>query len=196
MSREELLTLIDRKKVLEERIEQHGLVLKANKTDMTQPLVDADDYPRNDIDVRSVREARHAINCLQTMRRSLLAEIEAAMSALHENARNNNGAEPMETDKARDDALPALKPFAIVESVESGLLAEQMGIGIGDQILQIGSLSTRNFKSLNQIQSVVSNSQGSTIRFLIRKPRTTTDVVLELPIHSHRTRLGIKFKLL
>uniref|UniRef100_A0A182QA98 26S proteasome non-ATPase regulatory subunit 9 n=1 Tax=Anopheles farauti TaxID=69004 RepID=A0A182QA98_9DIPT len=194
MSREDLLKLVERKKELEAQIEEHGLILKANKIDMNQPLVDEDGYPRNDVDVISVRKARHAINCLQTTRRSLMAEIEAAMNALHQNARNNN-VEPMEIDEPSTVAQPALQPFAIVEGVEPGLLAEQMGIKIGDQILQIGSLYARNFKSLNQIQTVLMNSQGKSVRFTIRKPNTTADVILEAPIQSPGTRLGIKFKL-
>lgn len=195
MSREELVKLVNRKKELEVQIEEHGLVLKVNKTDMFQPLTDDEGYPRNDIDVISVRKARHAINCLQTTRLLLMVEIETGLDALHQNARNNNGhAVPMETDSGSVTVQPALQSFAFVESVEPGLLADRMGIQAGDRILQIGSLSARNFKSLNQIQTVLANSQGQNVRFMVRKPYTSADVVLEVPIHPPHTRLGIKFK--
>jgi 26S proteasome non-ATPase regulatory subunit 9 len=39
-------------------------VLQQRGVGMSEPLVDKDGYPRNDIDVYSVRKARHDINCM------------------------------------------------------------------------------------------------------------------------------------
>lgn len=50
---------------------------------MDQPLVDADGFPRNDIDVYQVRHARHRINCSQNDLKALLKEIEKGLAALH-----------------------------------------------------------------------------------------------------------------
>jgi hypothetical protein len=43
-------------------------VLQQRGVGMSEPLVDKDGYPRNDIDVYSVRKARHDINCKITIR--------------------------------------------------------------------------------------------------------------------------------
>lgn len=46
---------------------------------MRDPLVDADGFPRNDIDVYQVRHARHQIINLQNDLKSLLKEIEKGL---------------------------------------------------------------------------------------------------------------------
>ena len=38
-------------------------MLFQNNVDMTSELIDAEGFPRNDIDVYQVRHARHKINC-------------------------------------------------------------------------------------------------------------------------------------
>lgn len=46
---------------------------------MRESLVDADGYPRNDVDVYQVRHARHQINTLQNDLKSLMKEIEKGL---------------------------------------------------------------------------------------------------------------------
>lgn len=46
---------------------------------MRESLIDADGYPRNDIDVYQVRHARHQINTLQNDLKSLMKEIEKGL---------------------------------------------------------------------------------------------------------------------
>lgn len=46
---------------------------------MESPLVDADGFPRNDIDVYQVRHARHQIINLQNDLKALLKEIEKGL---------------------------------------------------------------------------------------------------------------------
>lgn len=53
--------------------------MQNNNIGMRDPLVDADGYPRNDIDVYQVRHARHQINTLQNDLKSLLKEIEKGL---------------------------------------------------------------------------------------------------------------------
>ena len=50
---------------------------------MDQPLVDAEEFPRNDIDIFAVRNARHQINCLQNDLKDLMKEIEKGLEAVH-----------------------------------------------------------------------------------------------------------------
>lgn len=50
---------------------------------MHGPLVDVEGYPRNDIDVHQVRQARQQIICLQNDHKALMTEIEKLMHQLH-----------------------------------------------------------------------------------------------------------------
>uniref|UniRef100_A0A182SXV1 26S proteasome regulatory subunit p27 n=1 Tax=Anopheles maculatus TaxID=74869 RepID=A0A182SXV1_9DIPT len=197
MSREKLLTLSGRKAELEAEIERHGMVLKANKIGMNEPLIDVEGFPLPNIDVISVRKARNAIICLQNDRKVLLKEIENEMVQLFETGRSTASSDVqqqqcqlMEVDD-HTVVSPSLEPFAVVEKVEPGQLADRMGVKIRDMILQIGTLTSQNFKALNQIQTVISNSQGSKLRFVIRKATTGEDVTLEMDFGTQGTRLGI-----
>uniref|UniRef100_A0A182P7J5 26S proteasome non-ATPase regulatory subunit 9 n=1 Tax=Anopheles epiroticus TaxID=199890 RepID=A0A182P7J5_9DIPT len=202
MSREALLSLMKRKKDLETQIEQHGLVLRANNIGMNEPLVDDDGYPLSNVDVVAVRNARHAIICLQNDRKAIMKQIENGMTQVFEQERstNANGQEsrqqqqPMEVDDAGVANAP-LEPFAVVERVDPGQLADRMGITVGDKVLQVGTVTARNFQTMLQVQSVIQNMQGRSLRLVVRKPNNDKDVVIEVNL-TRGSRLGIFMKLI
>lgn len=193
-----------RKAELETAIEQHGLVLKANNIGMNEPLTEPEGFPLSNIDVISIRKARHAIIYLQNDRKMVLKQIEKEMAELFEkekslaaeaNMQQEQQQQPgqsMEVDNNDNDAVStSLEPFAVVEKVDPGQLADRMGVQTQDKILRIGTLTYQNFKTLNQIQTIISNSQGSKIELVIRKANTGKDVTIDLDLGAPGTRLGI-----
>lgn len=62
-ARDRVMKLIQEKDRIESEIRNENAVLAANNVGMDDPLVDADGFPRNDIDVYKVRHARHKIIC-------------------------------------------------------------------------------------------------------------------------------------
>lgn len=60
---------------------------------MQTPLVDADGFPRNDIDVHQVRHARHQIICLQNDLKALMLDIESGLHAVHSQAHQSANGE-------------------------------------------------------------------------------------------------------
>lgn len=52
------------------------------------PLVDEEKFPRSDIDVYAVREARHRIYCLQNDHKEVELEIEKALHDIHQKTTN------------------------------------------------------------------------------------------------------------
>lgn len=61
--RDQVLKLIEEKVRLENDLRENQEILKNNHVDMSEPLVDNQGYPREDIDVYQVRHARHKIIC-------------------------------------------------------------------------------------------------------------------------------------
>ena len=55
LSKERTLALMTRKDSIEAQIEHHISILRANNSTMQSPLVDAEGFPRSDIDVAAVR---------------------------------------------------------------------------------------------------------------------------------------------
>lgn len=98
-----------------------------------QSLVDAEGYPRPDLDVHSIRNARSELARLQTDHKRTMAQIEAAMFELHKEAkaaklaanpnaiqsvqqvrRGDNGVPPPSNDAALAPSAAAAAPMAVI----------------------------------------------------------------------------------
>uniref|UniRef100_A0A914VDZ1 Nas2 N-terminal domain-containing protein n=1 Tax=Plectus sambesii TaxID=2011161 RepID=A0A914VDZ1_9BILA len=62
-TKEEVKKLMDDRDELDKQLADHFAILKVNNVDMETPLVDAEGFPRADIDVYAVREARNKVIC-------------------------------------------------------------------------------------------------------------------------------------
>lgn len=62
-ARDRVMKLIQDKDRIEGEIREQTAILETNNVGMDDPLVDAEGFPRNDIDVYKVRHARHRIIC-------------------------------------------------------------------------------------------------------------------------------------
>lgn len=88
--KEEVMKLIEKKEQIERAINDCGHILSANKNvGMNESLLDAEGFPRNDIDVYAVRQARCQIICLQNDLKSIMKEIERGLIDVHAEARIN-----------------------------------------------------------------------------------------------------------
>ena len=68
-TKEEVLELMEKRKALEEELLAWNSILESEGgVGMHGPLVDSEDYPRNDIDVAKVREARHKVKSKQAFK--------------------------------------------------------------------------------------------------------------------------------
>lgn len=91
--KEQVMKLINQKDRIEKMINDYGRILQANgNVGMNERLVDESGFPRNDIDVYQVREARHQIICMQNDLKTLMKEIEDGLIAVHTEAAINTDA--------------------------------------------------------------------------------------------------------
>ncbi|RWS25722.1 26S proteasome non-ATPase regulatory subunit 9-like protein [Leptotrombidium deliense] len=82
--REELLELNKKRDKIDKEIKDWQAVLQSQKVGMNDPLVDAEGFPRNDIDVYQVRTARNKIICLQNDGKEVMRQIEEKLYKYHE----------------------------------------------------------------------------------------------------------------
>ena len=85
-----LKSLMQKRTDLETQIE--ALSSTGSTAHFGEPLVDADGFPRADVDVHGARIARQSLAHLQTDHVSVMKEIEKAMFALHAEAKRNKQA--------------------------------------------------------------------------------------------------------
>lgn len=80
-----------KKEQIERSINDSGHILMANKNvGMNESLLDAEGFPRADIDVYAVRQARHQIICLQNDLKAIMKEIEQGLINVHAEARTSS----------------------------------------------------------------------------------------------------------
>ena len=81
--REQLLKLNTSRNKIESDIKEYMEVLKTQGVDMKEPLVDTEGFPRNDVDVYTIRTARNKIITLENDCRDVMRQIERKLQEFH-----------------------------------------------------------------------------------------------------------------
>lgn len=119
-------SLIARKDALEVELEAQGSILKANNTDMRQPLVDREGFPRDDLDVWAVRKARVRIIELRNDLAALMDEIAKTLETVYRRSPppqaegEGAGLSGATTTASGETTISELLPFARVNGVAPG----------------------------------------------------------------------------
>ncbi|XP_065081586.1 26S proteasome non-ATPase regulatory subunit 9 [Ochlerotatus camptorhynchus] len=201
-SRDAVLELMRQKEKLEQKISDQGRVLEANQVGMTDPLVDDSGFPRSDIDVYQVRQARHQIICLQNDLKALMKQIESGLHTVHAETaaqQQENLASTkllaMETDSEAEGPSSSrkvrpVKPIVKVNLVSEGSPAQDAGIALRDEIIEFGTVNASNFRDLSQIAVLVRSCENKTVPVKVRRDGKLVDLVLTPKTWSGRGLLG------
>ncbi|KAL8180114.1 UNVERIFIED_CONTAM: 26S proteasome non-ATPase regulatory subunit 9 [Gekko kuhli] len=161
--------LLKKKDEIEAQIKAYYEVLEDQRgVGMSEPLVDVEGYPRADVDVYQVRTARHNIICLQNDHKALMKEVEQALHQLHAREKEKREKDEAEarTEAGSQSEAPPL-PFARVNAISPGSPASMSGLQVDDEIVEFGSVNTRNFQSLQNIATVVQHSEGRPVSLTV-----------------------------
>jgi len=90
MSKDKIKEKIAERDNIDDQLKCLHEVLKSNGVDMKTPLVDEEGFPINELDIISIRKARHSIICLMNDRKKVTDDIESMLIELHEKARTNS----------------------------------------------------------------------------------------------------------
>ncbi|XP_033901740.2 26S proteasome non-ATPase regulatory subunit 9-like [Acipenser ruthenus] len=166
---EDVQNLVKKKDEIEEQIKAYYDVLEDQKgVGMTGPLVDAEGFPRGDIDVYQVRNARHNVACLQNDHKEIMQQTEEALYRLHAYEREKREKDKTQAKaEALEQDLPLPHPFAKVDAVTPGSPASISGLQVGDEIFEFGTVNSLNFQNLQNIASVVQHSEGKPLSIAV-----------------------------
>lgn len=160
-------------------------------------MVDAEGFPRADIDVRSVRLARTQILCLQNDLKELTKLIEAGLEKYFKESKEtltSTKLPPEIRDESTSSTSPVASvpqvPIVTVNLVTPGSPAEEAGIQVRDQITAFGTITSYNFKDLAQIGELVKNSQNQQVRVKVKRDNKYEDLILIPKTWSGRGLLG------
>lgn len=105
---------------------------------LKEPLVDAEGYPRADLDLYRVRSQRGRHATIRTDHKALMKKVEAllhiAMAAPPEDARKT----PPPTPAVHEPAPPTNAPFASITEVRDNSPAAAAGLRLGDLVVMFG----------------------------------------------------------
>ena len=169
--------LSEERNVIQADIDSHSDVLRReNNVGMDGPLVDAEQYPRSDIDVVAVRTSRQQVIMLTNDMRDVMGRIERALFKLHElmprqeNTRND----------VREEVRPPTRPpFLRVHGVLPDSPAYNSGLRDGDVICQIGSLHKDNFSNLGDVAEIVKLSVNKAVPVKVIRDGTPKTIALK-----------------
>ncbi|XP_071387801.1 26S proteasome non-ATPase regulatory subunit 9 isoform X1 [Centroberyx affinis] len=165
---DDVRNLIKKKDEIEEQIKAYYDVLEDQGVGVEGPLVDAEGYPRADVNLYQIRTARHNISCLQNDHKAIMVEIEEALHKLHAREKAKREQDEAEAQaEAMDHEVTLPPPFARVDAVTQGSPACGAGLRVGDEIIEFGTVNTGNFQSLQNIASVVQHSEGKPLRVAV-----------------------------
>jgi len=188
---EDVKNLVKKKDNIEEQIKAYYDVLEDQGVGMEGPLVDAEGYPRADVNVYQIRMARHSISCLQNDHKAIMVEIEEALHRLHAKEKAKRDQDEAEAQAESMDQEVSLPPaFARVDAVTQGSPACRAGLRVGDEIIEFGSVNTANFQNLQNIASVVQHSEGKPLSIAVIRNGQRNQMSLTPQRWSGRGLLG------
>lgn len=191
VTRDTLARLKQKKNVIEREINELGGVLESQKNvGMHESLVDAEGYPRLDVDVYQVRHARHRIICLQNDHKAVMKEIEQCLHAFHANNKPPDWSASQDVEMADAEPQQNTTPFAKVNEVSQNSPAELAGLAPGDLLIKFGSITKDNFTGLPSIASVVQHSVGQSIEVVVERNNKAISLHLTPNTWSGKGLLG------
>ncbi|KNC52569.1 proteasome 26S subunit [Thecamonas trahens ATCC 50062] len=197
MSRAELAALYDERSALEASMAALASTLTGEGgPGLSGNLVDSNGFPRDDIDVVTVRQTRNTLARMKTDHRALSKRIEDGVFALMAAGSSSAGGREDGKGKAEAEARASvagedaresgplaatagLAPIAVVNSVADNSPAAAAGLCVGDAIVSIGDIDARNWGgAMGPIGSLVANSEGKALTVVVE--RGSKSLALEL----------------
>jgi 26S proteasome non-ATPase regulatory subunit 9 len=171
-------SLITKKDTIQQEMEAQLAILTSNSCTIQTALIDAQGFPRADIDVFAVRHARVRIIELRNDLAAIMDEIAKALENVYR---------PDETAKItitrEPDSDTELRPFARVDGIAPRSPAAECGLMPGDAILRFGHLTSKSFasNSLQPIAELVASHENRPVEMLIRRTSNTPITLSFIP---------------
>lgn len=188
--REEVLSLMNQKDAIESEIKELTGILTKNGVGMNDSLVDGEDFPINSIDIYQVRNARHRIICLQNDHKNLMKIIENGLQGYYGACPQQcvSQVQPMDVD--RKEVTNYTVPFAKITIVSENSPAETSGLHVNDEIVEFGSINSKNFRNITDIATLVQHSENSRVNLKAKRGDKFINLILVPKKWSGKGLLG------
>ncbi|KAJ7095848.1 hypothetical protein B0H15DRAFT_774817 [Mycena belliarum] len=164
--------LYRQKQNIEAELSAQASILSSNAgSTLNSPLIDADGFPRTDIDIYAVRNARIRIIELRNDLTGVMNSLAIALQSVYD---------PALAVPESPQPSTSGKPFAKVDGVSPGSPAAEAGLSRGDLVVKFGPLTQGSFSSssLKPLVELVAAHENRSIPLKVQ--RAQNDVFLSL----------------
>ncbi|KAJ7863091.1 hypothetical protein B0H14DRAFT_2739269 [Mycena olivaceomarginata] len=162
---------------------QAGILSLNNGSTMNSPLIDAEGFPRADIDIYAVRNARQRIIELRNDLAAVMNNLSLALQSVYDPA-----LAPPDPPQSSTES----KPFAKVDGVSPGSPAAEAGLQREDLVVKFGSLTQQSFSSssLKPLVDVVAAHENRSIPLKVLRSEQFVFLSLTPKVWGGRGLLG------
>jgi len=186
------LGLMAQKDSIEAQLKSHLSILTSNNVTMATQIVDAQGFPRADIDIVAVRSSRVRVIELRNDLKKVVDDLAVALEDFHKAEPVPPASQPATTSSDRtansleSGALLSgpLKPFARVDGVAPRSPASVAGLLRGDLVLSFGPLDSSAFlntSSLQPLAELVAAHENSPLPVQVVRQDNTTLTLTFVP---------------
>ncbi|KAK8950012.1 hypothetical protein KSP40_PGU021404 [Platanthera guangdongensis] len=159
-------------------------------------LVDAEGFPRSDVDIPSIRAQRARLLVLRNDHKAVTTKIDENLQVLHSAKLGTNGPHPQshsdtsnfvsgrtsQTSPMVVDPTSRI-PFAMVDEISDASPAAEDGLQLGDQILKFGNVEIGD-ALIARLASEAQLNEGHSVPVLIMRQGTQLNLTVT-PRHWH-----------
>lgn len=165
-------------------------------------LVDAEGFPRGDIDIYHVKQQRLRLSSINVEHREVMKAIEDCLLTIHALSPEvsdgsaaavtvvESSSSTTTTTSWPSTDTASLQPMAVLDEVLPSSPAEEAGIRNGDLLLRFGDVTSQNGNPLPAIAKVVSASLSQAIEVEVRRGSSQMKLTLVPRTWGGRGLLG------
>jgi 26S proteasome non-ATPase regulatory subunit 9 len=203
--KEALFALQTKKRLIEGVMEECIDRLKACGCLNEEPLVDAEGFPRSDIDIISVVQDRKQLKELQNDHKAIMKDLEEGLHRVHALDRRHGDYEdnavrarvvqveaeaPLQTVDAVTSEPDPRRAFALVDEVFENSPSSVAGVRVGDEIVRCKHVTFETPNALEVFAGLVKASENEELDVVMRRGESTMRVTLTPSVWSGRGLLG------
>jgi len=203
--KDRLLALQTKKRQVEEVLDETMARLQTAGCLNDEPLVDAEGFPRADIDIISVVHDRKQLKELKNDHKAIMKEMEEGLHRLHALDRRHGDWDdnavraravhveaeaPVQVVDAVASAPDPRRPFGFVDEVFENSPANLAGIRVGDEVVRCRHVTYETPNALEALARVVRECENEEVVVVVKRGAAVVQVTLVPAVWAGRGLLG------
>ncbi|CAG9464792.1 unnamed protein product [Pedinophyceae sp. YPF-701] len=166
----------------------------------TEPLVDREGFPRDDVDIPQIRTDRKRVIELRNDHKGIMKQLGELLTQLHAAVKHEvprpSAADAAQTGAAPPDApaAPATAPFAVIDQVAADSPAQAAGVQLGDRVVAVGDIRGPPAEAFERVAAWLPTAEGVKVALVVEREGRLVTLALVPRRWGGRGLLGCHMK--